>query len=64
MTATMVGEWGMSIGLSRSLLLGIHTGEILHLQGIYPIFNGLGIIGLLVTGLSMSGLFGGKKQRG
>lgn len=64
MTTTMVGEWGMSIGVSRSLLLAIHTGEILHLQGIYPILNGLGIIGLLVTGLSMSGLFGGKKQRG
>lgn len=64
MTTTMVGEWGMSIGVSRSLLLEIHTGEILHLGGIYPILNGLGIIGLLVTGLSMSGLFGGKKQRG
>ncbi len=63
MMTTMVGAWGMSMGVSRSLLLEIHTGEILHLEGIYPIFNGLGIIGLLVTGLSMSGLFGGKKQR-
>lgn len=62
MIATMVGEWGMSIGISRSLLLGIHTGEILHLQGIYPILNGLGMIGLLVTGLSMSGLL--KKKHG
>jgi hypothetical protein len=42
--------------------LKIHTGEIFHLQAIYPILNGLGMIGLLVTGLSMSGLFGRKKQ--
>lgn len=62
MAATMVGEWGMSLGLSRSLLLSIHTGELVHLQGIYPILNGLGLLGLLVTGLSMSGLFSGKKK--
>lgn len=63
MTVTMVGEWGMNIGLSRSLLIDIHTGEIFHLQGIYPILNGLGLIGLLVTGLSMSGLFGKNTQK-
>jgi uncharacterized iron-regulated membrane protein len=63
MTATMVGEWGVNIGLTRSFLLSIHTGEIFHLQGIYPILNGLGLIGLLVTGLSMSGLFGKKTQK-
>ncbi|MBW4666049.1 MAG: peptidase [Cyanomargarita calcarea GSE-NOS-MK-12-04C] len=63
MAATVAGEWGMSIGLSRNLLLGIHTGEIFHLQAIYPILNGLGLIGLLVTGLSMSGLFGKKTQK-
>jgi hypothetical protein len=57
MAATMTGEWSLNIGLSRRLLLEIHTGEILHLEGIYPMLNGLGIIGLLVTGLSMSGLF-------
>ena len=38
-------------------MLKIHTGEILHLEAIYPILNGLGLIGLLVTGISMSGLF-------
>lgn len=63
MAATMVGEWSLNTGLSRSLLMKIHTGEILHLQAIYPILNGLGLIGLLVTGLSMSGVFGGKPQR-
>lgn len=63
MTATMVEEWSLNIGLSRSLLLKIHTGEIFHLQAIYPILNGLGLLGLLVTGLSMSGLFSSKPQR-
>jgi len=63
MTTTMVEEWSINIGLSQSLLLKIHTGEIFHLQAIYPILNGLGILGLLITGLSMSGLFGGKSQR-
>ncbi len=58
MIVTMVGEWGVNIGLTRHFLLSIHTGEIFHLEGIYPILNGLGLIGLLVTGLSMSGLFG------
>jgi hypothetical protein len=57
MAATVVGEWSLSFGLSRSFLLKLHTGEILHLQAIYPILNGLGLIGLLVTGLSMSPLF-------
>lgn len=57
MAATIAEEWSIDLGLSRSLLLKIHTGEILHLQAIYPILDGLGLIGLLVTGISMSGLF-------
>ncbi|MBW4510333.1 MAG: peptidase [Scytonematopsis contorta HA4267-MV1] len=63
MVVTMVGEWGINIGISRGFLLSIHTGEIFHLQAIYPILNGLGLIGLLVTGLSMSGLFTQKSQK-
>jgi hypothetical protein len=54
---TMVGEWSLNLGVSRVFLMKLHTGEILHLQGIYPILNGIGLIGLLVTGLSMSKLF-------
>jgi hypothetical protein len=61
MATTMVGEWSLNLGLSRGLLLGLHTGEIFHLQGIYPILNGLGLIGLLVTGMSMTSLFKAKK---
>ncbi len=63
MTTTIVKEWPINTGLSSSLLLSIHTGEIFHLQAIYPILNGLGLIGLLVTGLSMSGLLGRKTRQ-
>jgi len=63
MAVTATREWPLSTGLSSSQLLKIHTGEIFHLQASYPILNGLGMIGLLVTGLSMSGLFGRKKQK-
>ncbi|MEH2332604.1 peptidase [Nostoc sp.] len=59
---TIVKEWPIYTGLSSSLLLRIHTGKILHLEAIYPIFNGLGLIGLLVTGISMSGLLNRKKR--
>ncbi|AUT00195.1 peptidase [Nostoc sp. CENA543] len=57
MLATFVREWSISIGVPASLLLSIHTGEIFHLEGMYPILNGFGCLGLLATGLSMSGLF-------
>ena len=59
MAATVLEEWSLNLGISRSLLLKIHTGEILHLQAIYPVLDGLGLIGLLITGISMSGLFRG-----
>lgn len=62
MMTTIVKEWPINTGLPSSLLLKIHTGEILHLEAIYPILNGLGLIGLLVTGISMSGLFDRKKR--
>lgn len=63
MLTTVVREWSVSIGVPASFLLSIHTGEIFHLEGIYPILNGLGLLGLLVTGLSMSGLFGKKTRQ-
>ena len=62
MFTTVVKEWPINTEISARLLLKVHTGEIFNLQAIYPILNGLGIIGLLVTGLSMSGLFGRRKQ--
>ncbi len=63
MLTTFVREWSINIGVPASFLLSIHTGEIFHLQGIYPILNGLGLLGLLVTGLSMSGLFGQRTRQ-
>ncbi|MBZ8180651.1 MAG: peptidase [Oscillatoria sp. PMC 1051.18] len=39
------------------LMLEIHTMEIIHLEIIYPLLNGLGLLGLLVTGLSMTNFF-------
>ena len=60
---TLVGEWSVNIGVPRSVLLSIHNGEIFGLQGIYPILNGLGLLGLLVTGLNMTGLFGKKPPK-
>jgi hypothetical protein len=57
MLATIGQEWSLGIEFPNQLLLKIHTGEILHLQAIYPILNGLGLLALLITGLSMSPLF-------
>lgn len=53
---TIFDEW---FGLDdiAHFLMGIHTMKILKLDTIYPVLNGLGLIGLLVTGLSMTGLF-------
>jgi uncharacterized iron-regulated membrane protein len=62
MLTTIVKEWPINTGISGRFLLKLHTGEIFNLQAIYPILNGLGMIILLVTGLSMSGLFGRRKQ--
>jgi hypothetical protein len=53
---TILGEWFHNESLSE-WLLSIHTMEILHLEGIYPVLNGVGVLGLLVTGLSMTGVF-------
>jgi hypothetical protein len=63
MATTIAKEWSINLGIPPYLLLKVHTGEIFHLQAIYPILNGLGLVGLVVTGLSMSGLFRKKTQR-
>ncbi|MBE9210801.1 peptidase [Nostoc sp. LEGE 06077] len=53
---TIAHEWLRQDELGE-FLLGLHTLEIIHLEKIYPILNGLGLVGLLITGVSMTGLF-------
>ncbi|PLZ82813.1 peptidase [Fischerella thermalis CCMEE 5198] len=53
---TIVDEW-FGQGQLGAFLLSLHTLEIIHLEKIYPLLNGLGLLGLLITGLSMTGLF-------
>lgn len=57
---TMTAEWRWNLGIPRGLLMSIHTGEIFHLQAVYPILNGLGTLGLLITGITMTGIFNRK----
>ena len=61
--ATFIREWGLNIGVSSHWILKLHTGEVFHLEGIYPILNGVGLLGLLVSGLSMSGIFRSRRQK-
>ncbi|MBD2676476.1 MULTISPECIES: peptidase [Nostoc] len=56
MSFTIAHEWLHQDDLGE-FILRIHTLEILHLEKIYPLLNGLGLVGLLITGLSMTGLF-------
>lgn len=43
-------------------LIKLHTFEILGIGKIYPILNGIGLLGLLVTGFTMTGLFKKRPQ--
>ncbi|HBE20123.1 MAG TPA: peptidase [Cyanobacteria bacterium UBA11149] len=53
---SILDEW---LGMDKiaEVVLEIHNGEIFGLEKIYPLLNGLGLIGLLVTGASMTSLF-------
>jgi hypothetical protein len=53
---TILDEWFGQDELA-GFVLRLHTLEMFHLQGIYPILNGLGLLALLATGLTMTGLF-------
>jgi hypothetical protein len=58
---TIIDEWFHQEELGE-FLLDVHTLKILHLEAIYPLLTGLGLIGLLVTGLSLTGLFNGRSR--
>lgn len=53
-------SWLPHDGRILSLLMKVHTGSIFRLGAVYPALTGLGVIGLLITGLSLSR--GGKRS--
>lgn len=61
MLVTLVEEWNMPF-FKRGLLMDIHTGEVFHLESVYPLLNGLGLLALLMTGVSMLGWFKPKRS--
>jgi hypothetical protein len=63
MVYPVFSEW-VPVNSVSGLLLKIHSGRIFGLQAIYPVLNGLGLAGLLVTGLSMTRLFRQKRLTG
>ncbi len=58
---TIADEWFHQNELT-GFLLKVHTFQIFRLSAILPVFNGLGLIGLILTGLSMTGLFSQRRQ--
>lgn len=53
---TLAEEWFHQEELS-GFLIRVHTLDIFKLAAIYPLLNGLSLIGLIITGLSMTSLF-------
>ncbi|MFB2897524.1 peptidase [Aerosakkonemataceae cyanobacterium BLCC-F50] len=53
---TIFDEWFEQEEIS-TFLLQVHTLRIIHLEKIFPLLNGLALIALLGTGLSMTSLF-------
>jgi hypothetical protein len=54
---TIANEWFHRKALGN-LMVRIHTFQIFHLEKLLPVWIGVGIIGLLITGLEMMGVFG------
>ncbi len=59
----LLRSWGGIPKDATEILMVIHQGEYLgdQIKPIYVLLNGLGLIGMLVTGLSMTGIF--RKRR-
>lgn len=57
---TFFDEWLHLDGIGE-FLIQLHTGELVGLGEIYPILNGIGAIGLLITGVTMTGLMRRKR---
>jgi hypothetical protein len=45
-----------------AFLASVHTFRIFKLAAILPILNGLGLMGLVATGLGIAGLFAKRRQ--
>ncbi|MBE9226854.1 peptidase [Phormidium sp. LEGE 05292] len=58
---TIFDEWFEQEEIS-TFLLKLHTLEIIHLDKFFPILNGVALIALLVTGLSMTTLFNKRRS--
>ncbi|HEY9762667.1 MAG TPA: peptidase [Trichocoleus sp.] len=52
---TIFSDW-LKMGSVGGFLLRLHTGDLVGLGQIYPILNGLGALGLLITGISLTGV--------
>jgi uncharacterized membrane protein len=63
MLYSIMDEW-LDLKNIAEFVLKIHNGEIFGLEKIYPVLNGLGLIGLLVTGMSMTSLFRRRPSKG
>lgn len=46
-----------------SLLMRVHTGEVLGIGTLYPLLNGMALVGLLATGITMTRLFQQKSPK-
>jgi hypothetical protein len=57
----ILDEW-LQIDNIGNLMMSVHTGRFLKLDKIYPVLNGLGLVVMLVTGVSMTGLFRQRRQ--
>ncbi len=53
---TIASKWLHQRPISR-FLLKVHTLEIFGFGEFFPIINGIGLVGLLITGVYMSGIF-------
>lgn len=63
-TAYPIFDGWLSLHKVAGLILRLHSGSIFGLEAIYPVLNGLSLMGLLVTGLSMTNLLPKKRSIG
>lgn len=60
---SIADEWLHVEGEKTNFLLAIHTGALPGLEKVYALLNGLGLIALIVTGLSMTRIFRRRPNR-